>query len=139
MRDKDVIMIREPELGPPERLYLPQILDGLRTTLRHLFSARRRRALVVEYPEKEVALDLTAPDAETLLVTWLGELIYLNERDGVVFTEFDLEEVTPTHLRGTARGGRPGEFRRFVKAATFSGLAIRPTDRGLETTITFDV
>jgi len=90
-------------------------------------------------PEKEVALDLTAPDAETLLVTWLGELIYLNERDGVVFTEFDLEEVTPTHLRGRARGGRPGEFRRFVKAATFSGLAIRPTDRGLETTITFDV
>jgi len=90
-------------------------------------------------PEKEVALDLSAPDAETLLVTWLGELIYLNERDGVVFTEFDLEEVTPTHLRGTARGGRPGEFRRFVKAATFSGLVIRPTDRGLETTITFDV
>ncbi len=90
-------------------------------------------------PEKEVALDLSAPDVETLLVTWLGELIYLNERDGLVFIEFDLEEVTPTHLRGTARGGRPGEVRRFVKAATFSNLAIRPTERGLETTITFDV
>ncbi len=90
-------------------------------------------------PEKEVSLDLSAPDAETLLVTWLGELIYLNERDGLVFTEFDLEEVTPTHLRGVARGGRPGEIRRFVKAATFSGLAVRPTARGLETTITFDV
>jgi len=56
MRDEDVIIIREPELGPTDRLYLPQILDGLRTTLRHLFSARRRRALVVEYPEKKVAL-----------------------------------------------------------------------------------
>ncbi|MCS7179432.1 MAG: archease [Anaerolineae bacterium] len=90
-------------------------------------------------PEKEIRVDLSAPDEETLLVTWLGELIYLNERDGVVFTEFDLEEVTPTHLRGTARGGRAGEFRRFVKAATFSGLTIRPTGHGLETTITFDV
>ncbi|MGQ9467281.1 MAG: archease [Anaerolineae bacterium] len=90
-------------------------------------------------PETEVALDLNATDAETLLVTWLGELIYLNERDGIVFTEFDLDEVTPTHLRGVARGGRPGEIHRSVKAATFSGLAIRPTDRGLETTITFDV
>lgn len=90
-------------------------------------------------PEKEITLDLSAPDVETLLVTWLGELIYLNERDGVVFTEFDLEEVTPTHLRGTARGGRAGEIRRFVKAATFSNLAVRPTERGLETTITFDV
>lgn len=91
------------------------------------------------HPETEVALDLSAPDVETLLVTWLGELIYLNERDGIVFTEFDLEEVTPAHLRGTVRGGRAGEIRRFVKAATFSNLAIRPTDRGLETTITFDV
>lgn len=90
-------------------------------------------------PERKVGLDLSAPDMETLLVTWLGELIYLNERYGIVFTEFDLEEVTPTHLVGVARGGRPGEVRRFVKAATFSGLAIRPTDRGLETTITFDV
>jgi SHS2 domain-containing protein len=61
-------------------------------------------------PEKEVALDLTAPDAETLLVTWLGELIYLNERDGVVFTVFDLEEVTPTHLRGTSPGRPAGRI-----------------------------
>lgn len=90
-------------------------------------------------PETEVALDLSAPDVETLLVTWLGEFIYLNERDGIVFTEFDLDEVTPTHLRGVARGGRPGEVHRFVKAATFGGLAIRPTDRGLVMTITFDV
>ncbi|MCS7282640.1 MAG: archease [Anaerolineae bacterium] len=90
-------------------------------------------------PEKEVPLDLSAPDAETLLVTWLGELIYLNERDGTVFTEFDLEEVTPTHLRGTVRGGRTDEIRHFIKAATFSGLVIRPTERGLETTVTFDV
>ncbi len=107
-------------------------------------NAARGLAWLMADPEtvhlgKEVALDLRAPDVETLLVTWLGELIYLNERDGVVFTEFDLEEVTPTHLRGTARGGRAGEVRHFVKAATFSGLAIRAIERGLETTITFDV
>jgi SHS2 domain-containing protein len=59
-------------------------------------------------PAVEVPLDLSAPDAETLLVTWLGELIYLYEREGAVFTEFDLEEVTPTHLRGTVRGGPQG-------------------------------
>ncbi|MCS7031208.1 MAG: archease [Gloeomargarita sp. SKYG116] len=90
-------------------------------------------------PEKEKSLDLSAPDAETLLVTWLGELIYLNEREGLVFTEFDLEEVMPMHLRGVVRGGRPKETRHLIKAATFSGLSIRPTERGLETTVTFDV
>lgn len=90
-------------------------------------------------PTHEVALDLTAPDEETLLITWLGELIYLNERDRVVFTEFDLEEVTPTHLRGTARGGPASEVRRLIKAATFSDLNIRTSEQGLETTITFDI
>lgn len=90
-------------------------------------------------PAMEVPLDLSAPDAETLLVTWLGELIYLHEREGAVFTEFDLEEVTPTHLRGRARGGPAGELRRPVKAATFSNLSIRPGPQGLETVVVFDV
>ncbi len=90
-------------------------------------------------PAVEVPLDLSAPDAETLLVTWLGELIYLHEREGAVFTEFDLEEVIPTRLRGTVRGGPAGEWRRPVKAATFSNLSIRPGPRGLETVVVFDV
>jgi len=90
-------------------------------------------------PTVEVPLNLTAYDAETLLVTWLGELLYLNERDGLVFTHFDLEEVTPTHLRGRARGGVAAEMRRHIKAVTFNELDIRPTERGLETMVVFDV
>lgn len=90
-------------------------------------------------PTRETSLELSAGDAETLLVTWLGELLYLNERDGTVFTDFTMEEVTPTRLRATARGGSAGEARYHVKAATFNRLAIRPTERGLETTIVFDV
>ena len=90
-------------------------------------------------PTTEVSLDLEGFDAETLLVTWLGELLYYNETEGLVFTEFDLREVTPTHLRGIARGGVPGETRRHIKAVTFHDLNIRSTDRGLETTIVFDV
>lgn len=113
--------------------------------LRELFThAARGLAWLMADPETvpltlEIPLDLHAPDAETLLVTWLGELIYLHEREGAVFTEFDLEEVTPTHLRGRVRGGPPGEARRWVKAATFSNLAIRPGPYGLETQVVFDV
>ena len=78
-------------------------------------------------------------DAETLLVTWLGELLFWNEQEGLIFTEFDLEEVTPTYLKGKARGGVPSEHRRHIKAVTFHNLDIRPTERGWETTIVFDV
>ncbi len=51
MRDKDILILHEPKLTPAERLYLPQILDGLKTTIRHMFNLRRRQAIVHQYPE----------------------------------------------------------------------------------------
>lgn len=56
MRDEDILVVREPRLDTAERLFLPQILTGLRTTLRHLFAPARRAARVVEYPEQRVRL-----------------------------------------------------------------------------------
>jgi SHS2 domain-containing protein len=85
------------------------------------------------------AVELEAHDAETLLVTWLGELLYLAEREDGVFTDFDMLEVTPTRLRAIARGGAVQEHRHHVKAVTFSNLEILHTDGGYETTIVFDV
>ncbi|MBN1956051.1 MAG: archease [Anaerolineae bacterium] len=90
-------------------------------------------------PTVEVPLELDADDAEVLLVTWLGELLYLNERDGLVFTAFTLKQVTPTHLVGQARGGVPKELRTHIKAVTFNEMDIRPAGRGLETMVVFDV
>ena len=51
MRDEDILVLQEPKLTPAERLYLPQIFDGMRTTLRHMFSLKRRDELVHQYPE----------------------------------------------------------------------------------------
>ncbi len=87
----------------------------------------------------EHAIELQAYDAETLLVAWLGELLYLGERDGCVFTEFDMLDVTPTQLQATVRGGSASEHQRHIKAVTFSGLDVVQTDAGFETTIVFDV
>jgi SHS2 domain-containing protein len=94
-------------------------------------------ATVVAVTERSI--ELTAQDAETLLVSWLGELLYLGEEDGIVFVAFELEEVTSTHLQGSARGGTPEEPRQHIKAVTFSEMEIRPGERGLETKIVFDV
>lgn len=84
-------------------------------------------------------IELEAYDAETLLVAWLGELLYLGERDGCIFTEFDLLEVTTTRLRALARGEPVREHQRHIKAVTFSDLEIVRTGEGYETTIVFDV
>jgi SHS2 domain-containing protein len=87
----------------------------------------------------EHAVALEADDAETLLVAWLGELLYLGERDACVFVDFDMCEVTPTRLRAVARGGAVREYRGHVKAVTFNDLEIRRIDERYETTIVFDV
>ena len=87
----------------------------------------------------EETIELTAYDAETLLVTWLGELLYLSEREGCVFTEFDMVEVTASRLQAVVRGGPAATHQRHIKAVTFNDLDIVHTDAGYETTIVFDV
>jgi SHS2 domain-containing protein len=88
----------------------------------------------VEYP-----IELEALDAETLLVSWLGELLYLGERDGCLFTDFQVLELTPVYLRAVARGGPAQQYHTHIKAVTFSNLKIVATGQGYETTIVFDV
>ena len=87
----------------------------------------------------EHRVELAEYDAETLLVAWLGELLYLNERKGVVFAGFEMEEVTSTRLRALVRGGPPRELTRHIKAVTFSGLGILRNCDGFEVTVVFDV
>jgi SHS2 domain-containing protein len=82
---------------------------------------------------------LDAYDTETLLVSWLEELLYLNERDDYVFIDFEIFEITPTRLRAAARGGVAQERRRYIKAVTFSNLEIVRTGERYETTVVFDV
>jgi SHS2 domain-containing protein len=89
--------------------------------------------------QEERQLALAADDAESLLVEFLGELAYWAERDGLVCPVVVLDEVTPTTLRATARGGRLAELQKHIKAVTYHDLAIRAYDGGLEVTIVFDV
>ena len=53
MRDQDLIVVEEPKLTPAERLYLPQIMGGVSTTLRHMFNVKRRHETVLPYPEQK--------------------------------------------------------------------------------------
>ena len=87
----------------------------------------------------ERTIDLTAYDAETLLVSWLGELLYLGEREGCVFIGFDMVKVTASRLQAIVRGGPATTHQRHIKAVTFNDLDIVHTDDGYETTIVFDV
>jgi SHS2 domain-containing protein len=87
--------------------------------------------------ERQVELD--AFDGESLLVNWLSELAYWAEAELLVFRQFDLVEVTPTHLEAVVRGGHVHNLQKHIKAVTYHNLEIVQTDAGLEATIVFDV
>ncbi len=53
IRDEDIIVVDEPELGAAERLYLPQIADGMRVTMRHMAKSLLKRPITVQYPEEK--------------------------------------------------------------------------------------
>ena len=82
---------------------------------------------------------LEAPDVETLLVDWLGELLYLHEAHGECYTAFDIHSLDSHHLRSTVRGRSGAASRRGIKAVTYSYLAVTETAAGYEATVTFDV
>ncbi len=84
------------------------------------------------------AFSLQKGSAETILVDFLNELIYLVEEKQFSFMSFIFQEVAES-LRVQCLGCKNTYFRRDIKAATFYNLEISETEKGLITSITFDV
>lgn len=90
-----------------------------------------------------VTIDLKAPTKEELLVAWLDELLYQFYTKSIIFSEFEIEAMTDTHIRAKVSGRAVGENRNRlkteIKAATYSDLVITATADGYAVEIIFDV
>lgn len=53
MREEDILIIQEPQLTAAERLYLPQIVGGMVTTLKHMFNVKLRQNVALMYPDEK--------------------------------------------------------------------------------------
>jgi len=87
--------------------------------------------------KREVSLD--AYDAESLLVAFLEELLYLSESEGLIFDDFSQLTIEDLKLSGIMEGGALRSIEKEIKAVTFHNLEIRESERGLEVEIVFDV
>ncbi len=83
-------------------------------------------------------IELLADDREQLLVSFLGELIFLVEDEDLAFDGF-LLTVDDTSLVARLEGGSMVSRSKEIKAVTYHRLEISETKRGLETSIIFDV
>ena len=117
-------------------VWAPDLPGLLRQAARGMYALMQ---VTVRADETEVyRFETSAPDGETLLVTFLSELLYFTQRDDVAFQRFDLT-WNEERLTVEAEGAPIETLAKEIKAVTYHNLAVRETERGLEATIVFDV
>ena len=88
---------------------------------------------------RERKIEVEGIDRETLLVSWLEEVLYVVERYGVGIGSIELYVSKDTHLVATINEIPSIIPKKEIKAVTYHGLNISETEHGLEATIVFDV
>lgn len=105
-------------------------------------AARGMYALAGTQLEPEVRLQreihLSADDPESLIVTFLQELLYLGETEGVAFDEFDIQ-VRENQLYARLSGAPIKAQTKEIKAVTYHNIKVIRTEDGLQVRIVFDI
>jgi len=83
-------------------------------------------------------LEIGADDREQLLVSFLEELLFIADSEELAFDGF-LLNLVDTNLQARLEGGFIVDRSKEIKAVTYHYLEISETNRGLETSIIFDV
>lgn len=92
---------------------------------------------------KSISVELGALSKEDLLIDWLNELLFQSQTKRMLFGEFLIEKITPTHLKAKVWGEKIDKKRHHlkseIKAATYHELLIEQDKNGWWTYIIFDV
>jgi len=89
-------------------------------------------------PRIHRTISLVAEDPESLLVSFLSDLLWLGENEGL---GVDVYQVTldGLHLTAALEGAPLASIDKEIKAVTWHRLKIRQTEQGLDVNIVFDV
>jgi SHS2 domain-containing protein len=105
-------------------------------------AARAMNALAGTVTDRDARVkrifEAEAPDAESLLVAFLSELVYYQEQENLAFDGFELK-VEGGRLQVEMEGAQITSLDKAIKAVTYHNLKIEKTNLGFETTIVFDV
>lgn len=84
-------------------------------------------------------IDLRASDAESLLVRFLSELLWLEQEQGLAFDEIILQLDENYHLQAVLRVSPVTHLDKEIKAVTYHNLKVEKSAKGLQVNIVFDV
>jgi SHS2 domain-containing protein len=93
---------------------------------------------LAEGPRARRTFEIAAPDPESLLVTFLSELVYAAEQEHQAYDQFDVT-IQGNRLHAEMSGASILSLNKAIKAVTYHNLKIQQTARGYEVEIVFDV
>jgi SHS2 domain-containing protein len=118
---------------------LPGLLEQAARGMLQLAGARLQ-----DSPRQTLSLHLTAADPESLLVIFLGELLFRMEQDHLGFRDYELDvrnvaDPAGLELNASLQAQLLLSMDKEIKAVTYHRLQVQPTPQGLRTRIVFDV
>jgi SHS2 domain-containing protein len=116
-------------------VWAPELIGLLQQAARGMYALMQ--AKLAAEPREAYRFEINAPDRDSVLVTFLSELLYFTQRDEVGFDQFDLTWEAP-RLTATVEGAPIESLAREINTVTQRNLAVRETERGLEATIVFE-
>ena len=88
-------------------------------------------------------IEVSAGDKVSLMVDWLSELNYLFFTEGLIFSDFEVYDISENHLRARVEGERYRPDRHIIhteiKAVTYHGMYIRKDEEEWEGQVILDL
>jgi SHS2 domain-containing protein len=103
--------------------------------------ASRKTGVSTRRTARTIPIHLEAADSEELFIAWLNELLSLSAVKNVIFSDFRIDTIDDTHLKGSVRGEPVARYRitTEIKAATFHELALEHRGSSWKAKVIFDV
>lgn len=118
---------------------LPGLLEQAARGMFKLAGARLQ-----DSPRQALRLQLAAADPESLLVSFLSELLFIVEQNHLGFSDYELEvcrvaDPAGLELEANLQARPLLSLDKDIKAVTYHRLQVQSTPQGLRTRIVFDV
>jgi SHS2 domain-containing protein len=96
---------------------------------------------IADAKSRSIEVSVNASDTKELFVAWLSELLSLSDCKNIIFTEFDIDEITDTALKETATGIDIKFFKgkSEIKAVTYHELKVEESGGQFKAQVIFDV
>jgi SHS2 domain-containing protein len=93
--------------------------------------------------KEEKIVSIEGEDYESLLVNWLGEIVYLFDTNDFAPKEFHVAEITPTRLKarllGEPRDPQRHPWTLIIKAVTYYELRVEQRNGRWESQVFLDI